>query len=294
MIDVLESLNYRSSKDLSVSVSANSVLPTEQQTTANNRISYVKTFAPKFLEGSLNYTVSSYASAQELIGDFYSLKSSYNPIELQADYLKTTVYDTLPQQSIPFFLYWYDVTTVYSLPAVNTEIGAKDLYRAFSETVGYLMLYTQNPDTVTPTSLNTAEIKPYNRILESLIPDDIRASIEQAYKDTNAPYATNVVPVAGVVASTTAHGSRLVADTSNNSRYNSASSVYLTNLVNDYAQLMYLSPLYATSTQGATLSVAPFFTTFIEGSSVVVDKEGNKVSTDRGWLEQIMLSAYQE
>lgn len=292
MIDTLESLNFRSNTDFSVSVSANSVLPTEQQTVADGRTTYVKTFAPKFIEGAVNYTVSGYSSVQKLIDEFNSLKSSYNPIELQANYLKTSVYEILQNQTIPFFIYWYDVVNTYSIPSVKNEIGSKALYQDFGDSVGYLMLYSASPESVTPTTLNTATVKPFNRILEASIPDDIRSVIEQAYKDVNQPYAENTVPVAGTAAPTTAHGSRLIVDSSNNSRYNSASGTYLSNLLNTYNQLMYLSPLYAISTQSVLLSVAPFFTTPIEGVSVVVDKFGNKVNSDQGWLEQVMLSAY--
>lgn len=281
MIENLKSQNYRTSKNLGVSVTADLVTP-------------ASAIAPKFLEGATNYTVVGFSSSQNLIRGLIDLKSGYNSIELQADYLKKTVYPTLSSATRPFFNYWYDVVNVYSLSAVKVEIGTKDLYRDFNETVGYLMLYSVTPETTNPGELDTASTKSINGSIRDLIPTDIMTEIELAYKHVNSPYADNVANIVGAGESTTAHGSRLIADTSNNTRYTGASTTYVENLSTEYGLLLYLSPIGGSTTLTGTFSAAPYFTTEIEGTSVIVDKQGNKVSTDQSWMEQPLLSAYSE
>jgi hypothetical protein len=296
MIEVLESLQYKTNQDLTtIGVSANNVsLPTYSQTEVGGRYTYSNTFIPQYLEGAVNYQVANQTDNEKLIRDFIALKSSYSPVEFEIDYLSTTIYDKLPTVDIAFYIYWYDVVNTYSITSVTSELSTKALYGTFSDEVGYLMLYSPSPETVVATALNSTGVKPYNRTIESLIPDELRDSFDQAYKDSNSSYAENTTNIATGADPTTAHGSRLVVDASNNSRYTSASSTYLSTLVGVYHQLMYLSPLYATMLQSTSLTSAPFFTTTIEGSAVVVDKFGNKVNTNQGWSEMVMLSAYTE
>jgi hypothetical protein len=296
MIEALESLQYKKNQDLTtIGVVANNVtLPTYTQTQTGGRYSYSNTFIPQYLEGAVNYSVTNQTDNQKLIKDFVELKSTYSPVDYEVDYLGTTIYDKLPTVDIAFFVYWYDVVNTYSIPSITSELSSKALYGTFGDTVGYLMLYSPSPETVVATALNSSDIKPYNRTIESLIPDDLRASFDQAYKDSNSSYAENTTNIATGADPTTAHGSRLVVDVNNTTRYTSATSSYLSTLVSAYQQLMYLSPLYATMLQSTELTSAPFFTTTIEGGAVVVDKFGNKVNTNQGWSEMIMLSAYTE
>lgn len=296
MIEVLESLKYKLNQDLTtIGVSGNNAsLPAYVQQLVNGRYIYTKTYTPEFLKGAVNYTVNGQDTPQKLIRDFIDLRSSYNPIELQANYLGTTIYDILPTLDITYFVFWYDQATTYSLTTVYSAVSSKQLYGPFSNSVGYLMLYTPSTETIAPINLATTDIKPYNRLVESTILSDIKASIDQGYKDANSSYAINTINIATGGSPTAAHGSRLVTDTSNDARYTGASSTYLSNLLNAYSILMYLTPLYATELQSVNFNSAPFFISTIEDESVVVDKLGNKVNTDFGWTEQVMFSAYTE
>jgi len=284
MIEVLESLRYKNSSDLTqIGVQSNNVtLPSYEQNIVNGRYQYSKTYAPEYLEGATNYNVIGYESSQTLIRDFISLRSSYNPTDLEVEYLSNVVYSKLTSVDIPYFIYWYDVVNVYSPKTIKDGVSAKALYGEFGDSVGTLSLYTPTSETVVPTSLGTSSVKAYNRVLEMLIADEIRETIDQAYQDVNVGYAENISALITIEDPSTAHGAKLVVDVNNTTRYNTVSSGYISALYSIYAQLMYLSPVYANPLQLVSFTTAPFFNSFIEGESVVVDKLGNKVSIDQG------------
>lgn len=293
MIEVLESLKYKTNQDLTVSETANNVvLPTYTQSIVNGRYQFTKSFSQDYIKGAVNYLVTNQDVA--LVRAYIDLKSSYDPLDYQIDYLSTTIYDKLPTLDIAWFIWWYDQVNTYGNNTLKKDLSSKALYGQFSDSVGEIALFTPTTESTTPITLNSADIKSYNRSVESSILDDIRATLDQSYKDVNSSYAANTVNVAGGVAPSTAHGSRLVVDAPSNTRYASATATYLTNLINQYKQLLYLSPIYAVESQAVVFSAAPYFSTTIEGTSVVVDKLGNKVNTNQGWTEQIMLSSYTE
>lgn len=296
MIEVLDSLKYKKQQDLTtINVSVNDGnLPTYSQQIVNGRYVYSNSFIPQFLEGTTNYTVSSQSTNQSLIRDYVNLKTSYDVIDYQVDYLKNTVYKSLSSLDISNFIYWYDVANIYSLKTVTSQVSTLTLFNTFSDLVGSISLFTPTTDSIVATSVYTTDIKPYNRTIESLINDDIRSTIDQAYKDVNSSYSANTVNIALGTSPDTSHGERLVVDSLNNTRYTSSSSVFIGLLYTLYGQLMYLTPSFATKLQQTQLPTEPFFTSTIENSAIVVDKFGNKVSIDSGWTEQIMFSAYSE
>lgn len=293
MIEVLQSLPYKANKDLTtIGVTANgSTLPAYSQTVVGGQYVYTKSFTPKYLEGAINYGVSSQDVRQKQIRDYVNLGVGYDPIDTRVNYLSAIIYSELPSLEIPYFQYWYDVATIYSVKTIQQEVSTKDLYRTFGDSVGHIMLYTPTPETTYATALNATNVKPYNRTLASKIPDAIRDVIDDAYKDANSSYSENLANIASNASPTTAHGARLVVDVETNTRYPSTSSTYVSNLFATYAQLLYLSPLYANVTQSVALN-APYFNAAIGSANVIVDKLGNKVNTDYGWFEQVMLSAY--
>jgi len=292
MIEALESLQYKKNQDLtSVGVTVNGdSLPSYSVTQSDNRYVYTKLYTPQYLEGGVNYSVNNPNFSQ--IQAYRNLKVGYDPLDQEIDYLENVIYGALQSLDIPFFNYWYDIATVYAPYTVQGQVSSKDLYRPFGDSVGYIMIYTATTETTVATTVNSADIKPYNRILEGKIPDILQTEILAAYKAANSSYAQNIANIASSSSSTTSHGDRLVVDQSNNTRYTSALSTYKTNLFNQYKQLLYLTPFYAMSTKTSSMVNAPFFNGLIGDSTVIVDKFGNKVSIDQGWSEQIMLSAY--
>lgn len=287
MIEVLESLKYRSSNDLTnIGVQGNNVLlPPYSQLLINGRYLYSKDYSQSYVIGS---------SIEDIIDEIYDNTVCFNPIDVQIDYLGNKVYSTLATQKITDFIYIYDKVTIYSIDSIYSALSSKNNYRAFSDSVGTIALFENTTETVSPVNLATTNIQPYNRIVESLILDDIRSSIDHGYNDVNSSYTVNVVNVAATSTSLESHGGKLVVDAQSTTRYQNLTGGYIANLVNGYNQLMFLTPLYATSTQSSTLSTAPYFLSTIESQSVIVDKLGNKVSIDSGWNENIMLSAYHE
>jgi hypothetical protein len=293
---VLESFPYKAAQnlqDVGVSVNGNSY-PTYSEQVVDGRFVYTKTYLPEYIANGIEYTVSGYSGSQIEVQTFNNLKSSYNPIELQVAYLSGDIYSNLDNYDISFFKYWYNQATVYSQKSVYKELSSLALYKPFSNSVGSIMLFTPTSESIQPTQLKTANVKVYDRVIESNILDDIRSEIDQAVKDANSSYSDNIANVASNSSSTTPHGGKLVVDANSNTRYQSASANYLNNLVGAYAQLMYWSPLYAYSTQNVELSTAPFFSANVEGTSVVVDNLNRKVSTQTPWMETVMLSAYPE
>jgi len=296
MIEVLDSLKYKTTTNLfDIGVSSNNfTLPTYTQSIIDGRYKYSNSYTPKYLEGVTNYNVDNQTSNKDTIRSYIDLKSSYNPTELIIDYIGTTIYNKLNSFDIQYYLYWYDVVNCRSTYTVQQELTSKSLYSTFSDSVGTLMLYTPTPETIYPTDLNTAKIQPYNRTIEPLIPENIKTLLSQSYNDVNSPYAENIINITNNSASSTSHGSHLVVDKNNNTRYTSISTNYINDLVSNYKQLMYISPLYAIMDGTVTFNQSPYYTSTICGSSVVVDKLGNKVSITQGWSELITLSAYPE
>ena len=296
MIEVLDSLKYKKSNDLfDIGVSSNNfTLPTYTQTIINGVYKYTNSYIPKYLESTNNYSVSNQIDDQTSIKSYIELKSSYNPTELIIDYLGKTIYDKLNSLDVQYYLYWYDLVNYRSTYTVQQELTSKPLYGSFSDSVGGLMLYTPTSETTYPTALNTTKIQPCNRVTESLMTESIKALLSQTYNDVNSTYSENINNIASNSDPSTSHGSRLVVDKNNNTRYTSTSTEYINKLFSEYEQLMYISPVYAVMYDTATFNQSPYYTTTICGSSVVVDKLGNKISTIQGWSELITLSAYPE
>lgn len=296
MIEVLDSLKYKTATNLfDIGVSSNNfTLPTYTQSIIDGRYKYSNSYTPKYLEGATNYNISNQTNNTDIIRSYVNLKSSYNPTELIIDYIGTTIYNKLHSFDIQYYLYWYDVVNYRSIHTIHQELTSKPLYGVFSDSVGALMLYTPTSETTYPTSLNTEKIQPYNRTVESLIPENIKTLLSQSYNDVNSSYAENIINIASNTDSSTSHGSHLVVDKNNNTRYTSISTTYISSLVSNYNQLMYISPVYAIMDGITTFNQSPYYTTTICGSSVVVDKLGNKVSITQGWSELITLSAYPE
>lgn len=291
MLEVLQDLQYKIDKTLPINVTANgNNYPADSQQTINGRIQYNKSFLPKYVEGAINYTVLGLESNETLIQNYLDLKSSYNPIDLLTNYLSSTVYNTLPQLNIPFYIYWYDQVNLFSDKTILSSLSSQLLYEQFGNSVGTIMLYSATEETVNSANY-TSSIKSYNRTIENLIPDNLRNSIDQGFSDANDPYCINISNLAGSGPSTTAHGQLLVADNSNTTRYQNASAGYLSLLLNNYMQLMYLTPFYIYSTQNTSLSFVPYFTSNINGLSVIVNTLGKKVDSDYAWYEQNLLEA---
>jgi hypothetical protein len=291
MLEVLSDLQYKIDKTLPINVTANgNNYPSDSQQTINGRIQYNKSFLPKYVEDAINYTVLGLESNETLVQNYIDLKSSYDPIDLLTNYLSGTVYNALPQLNIPFYIYWYDQVNLFSDNTIFSLLSSQPLYQQFSNSVGSIMLYSDTEETVDSASY-TSSIKSYNRTIENLIQDSLRSSIDQGFADANGPYCFNISNLAGSGPSTSAHGQLLVADNSNTTRYQNASAGYLSLLLNNYMHLMYLTPFYVYSTQSASLSFVPYFTSNINGLSVIVNILGKKVDSDYGWYEQNLLEA---
>ena len=174
---------------------------------------------------------------------------------------------------------------------VRQQISALPIYQDFSYNVGFITMFKNTDETLNvSTSVNTP-ISISVGTQDQNLPSFLQTETNSASTTLNSILYSNLQNVTNSSNPTAAHGDRLVCDTQELTRYTSLSTGYLSNLYQNCKQLMYLTPCYTTYISYNSYN-NPYFTSTIENNAVIVDKLGNKISTDYNWVEQVMLSAY--